>query len=76
MLDKFEYNKPNIFIPTSLSEENKQTIINNYIKNACSPELLYLIINFNSNKKTLDIPPTIKLKAKEKNRRDRKRFFS
>lgn len=66
LLDKFEYNKSNIFIPTSLSEENKQTIINNYIKNACSPELLYLIINFNSNKKTLDIPPTIKLKAKKK----------
>ena len=60
LLDKFEYNKPNIFIPTSLSEENKQTIISNYIKNACSPELLYLIINFNSNKKIILYAPTFR----------------
>lgn len=66
LLDKFEYNKPNIFIPTSLSEENKQTIINNYIDIAEEFGYLYSILYFKSNKDTLDISPMMKLKAQEK----------
>ena len=66
LLDKFEYNKPNIFIPTSLSKENKQTILNNYINIAEEFGYLYSILYFKSNKDTLDISPMMKLKAQEK----------
>ena len=66
LLDKFEYNKPNIFIPTSLSKENKQTIINNYIDITEVLGSLYSIVYFKSNKNTLDISPMMKLKAQEK----------
>lgn len=75
LLQKYEYNKPNIFIPKSLSQSMKQSIINEYIN--ITPELssLYLIVNFQSNQDTLDITPKIKLKAKTKIERLEKEFF-
>lgn len=76
LLDKFEYNKPNIFIPTSLSEENKQTILNNYIDIAEEPSLLRLIFNFQSNKDTLIISDTTRLKVKKKIQHLEKKLFS
>lgn len=66
LLDKFEYNKSNIFIPTSLSEDNKKTIIDNYIDIAEEFGYLYSILYFKSNKDTLNISPMMKLKAQEK----------
>ena len=75
LLQKYEYNKPNIFIPKSLSQSMKQSIINEYINITPMLSSLYLIVNFQSNQDTLDITPKIKLKAKKKIEHLEKEFF-
>lgn len=80
LLDKYEIKHlrqmDEIHLPKELSNEDKETIISNYI-DSDEPNLNYLrlIANIQSNKDKLEISPKILLKAKRKIEDREKQFF-